>query len=76
MEARFGVRLVERSSRSFRLTDAGALLHERAQRIVAAVVEVEAELRTKSKHRSRKPQLPSVGVRAASASDTGFDTLS
>ena len=52
MEARFGVRLIERTSRSFRLTEEGALLRERARRIVVAVNKVEAELRTKGKMRS------------------------
>lgn len=47
MEARLGVRLVERSSRRFALTEEGALLHERALRIVADIDDVEAELSAK-----------------------------
>ncbi|NYT68461.1 LysR family transcriptional regulator [Pusillimonas noertemannii] len=44
MEARLGVRLIERSARRFELTEAGHALLERAQRIVAEVEEAEAEV--------------------------------
>jgi DNA-binding transcriptional LysR family regulator len=43
MEQRLGVQLVERTSRHFNLTQEGALLHERAVRIVADIDEAEAE---------------------------------
>ncbi len=42
LEARLGVRLVERSARRFMLTEHGALLHERALRIVRDIAEAEA----------------------------------
>ena len=42
LEARLGVRLVERSARRFILTEQGALLHERALRIVRDIDEAEA----------------------------------
>ena len=42
LEARLGVRLVERSARRFMLTEQGALLHERALRIVRDIDEAEA----------------------------------
>lgn len=44
MEARLGVRLIERHARRFLLTEEGALLHERALRIVRDVEEAEAEV--------------------------------
>lgn len=44
MEARLGVRLFERSSRRFALTQEGALWHQRAQQILAAIDEAEAEV--------------------------------
>lgn len=44
LEARLGVRLIERSARRFELTEAGGALLERAQRIVAEVEEAEAEV--------------------------------
>jgi DNA-binding transcriptional LysR family regulator len=43
IEARLGVRLIDRSSRKFRLTQEGAQLHERALRIIADIDEAEAE---------------------------------
>jgi DNA-binding transcriptional LysR family regulator len=43
LEARLGVRLVERTSRQFRLTQEGERLHERGLRIVAEVDDAEAE---------------------------------
>ncbi|WP_371870450.1 LysR family transcriptional regulator [Pseudoduganella flava] len=43
MEARLGVRLIDRHARRFQLTEEGALLHERARRILAEVDEAEAE---------------------------------
>jgi DNA-binding transcriptional LysR family regulator len=45
MEQRLGVRLIERSSRRFMLTDEGAFLHERAVNIVRDVDEAEAATR-------------------------------
>ena len=47
MEARLGVRLIERSARRFMLTEQGAFLHERALRIVRDVDEAEAETSAK-----------------------------
>jgi DNA-binding transcriptional LysR family regulator len=44
MEARLGVRLIDRSSRRFLLTQEGALLHERALPILQAVEAAQAEL--------------------------------
>lgn len=43
MEARLGVRLIERNARHFQLTEAGGLLYERAQRILAEIQEAEEE---------------------------------
>lgn len=43
MEARLGVRLIDRHARRFQLTEEGALLHERARRILTEVDEAEAE---------------------------------
>jgi DNA-binding transcriptional LysR family regulator len=43
MEARLGVRLISRTSRRFTLTDEGALLHERALKILVDIAEAEAE---------------------------------
>jgi DNA-binding transcriptional LysR family regulator len=43
MEARLGVRLVNRTSRRFTLTEEGALLHERGVKILADISEAEAE---------------------------------
>jgi DNA-binding transcriptional LysR family regulator len=43
MEARLGVRLIDRHARRFQLTEEGALLYERARRILAEVDEAEAE---------------------------------
>jgi len=43
MEARLGVRLIERTARRFRLTEEGGLLHERALRILGDIEEAEAE---------------------------------
>ncbi|MBN9409539.1 MAG: LysR family transcriptional regulator [Burkholderiales bacterium] len=44
MESRLGVRLFERSSRRFALTQEGTLLHQRAQQILAAIDDAEAEV--------------------------------
>ena len=43
MEARLGVRLIERSARRFMLTEQGVFLHERALHIVRDIDEAEAE---------------------------------
>ena len=43
MEARLGVRLIDRHARRFQLTEEGALLHERARKILVEVDEAEAE---------------------------------
>ena len=48
LEAGYGVRLVERSSRRFGLTDEGALLHARALRIVEDMDDLETELGAKT----------------------------
>jgi DNA-binding transcriptional LysR family regulator len=47
MEQRLGVRLIERGARRFFLTEQGALLHERALKIVRDVDEAEAEASAK-----------------------------
>ena len=44
MEERLGVRLAERSSRRFRLTDEGLLLYERCRSILDQIRDVEAEV--------------------------------
>lgn len=44
METRLGVRLIDRSSRRFALTQEGALLHERALPILQAVEAAQAEI--------------------------------
>ncbi len=43
LEARLSVRLVSRTTRTFELTEEGALFHERCVRIVAEIEEAEAE---------------------------------
>ncbi len=44
IESRLGVRLFERSSRRFALTQEGTLLHQRAVQILAAIDDAEAEV--------------------------------
>ena len=44
LEAKLGVRLAERSSRRFRLTDEGMLLYERSRAILELVRDAEAEV--------------------------------
>jgi LysR family transcriptional regulator, transcriptional activator for dmlA len=44
LEARLGVRLAERSSRRFRLTDEGLLLYERCRSILDQIRDAEAEV--------------------------------
>jgi LysR family transcriptional activator of dmlA len=44
LEARLGVRLAERSSRRFRLTDEGLLLYERSRSILNQIRDAEAEV--------------------------------
>jgi LysR family transcriptional regulator, transcriptional activator for dmlA len=44
LEARLGVRLAERSSRRFRLTDEGFLLYERSRFILEQIRDAEAEV--------------------------------
>jgi LysR family transcriptional regulator, transcriptional activator for dmlA len=44
LEERLGVRLAERSSRRFRLTDEGLLLYERCRSILDQIRDVEAEV--------------------------------
>jgi len=44
LETKLGVRLAERSSRRFRLTDEGLLLYERSRYILEQVRDVEAEV--------------------------------
>ena len=44
LEARLGVRLAERSSRRFRLTDEGLLLSERSRAILEQIRDMEAEV--------------------------------
>ena len=48
LEDRLGVRLIDRGSRKFTLTDEGLLLHERAVPIVEALDAVAAELSARS----------------------------
>lgn len=47
MESRLGVRLITRTSRRFVLTEEGALLHDRALKILAEIAEAEAETAAK-----------------------------
>jgi DNA-binding transcriptional LysR family regulator len=47
LESRLGVRLVTRTSRSFELTEEGALFYDRCRKIVADIAEAEAEASTK-----------------------------
>src|SRR4051812_5261048 len=44
LEAQAGVRLVERTTRSLRVTEAGRLLYERASSMVADMAELETSL--------------------------------
>src|SRR6202453_659459 len=44
LETKLGVRLAERSSRRFRLTDEGLLLYERSRTILESVRDAEAEV--------------------------------
>jgi LysR family transcriptional regulator, transcriptional activator for dmlA len=44
LEAKLGVRLADRSSRRFRLTDEGLLLYERSRSILEQIRDVEAEV--------------------------------
>ncbi|EPG2413612.1 LysR family transcriptional regulator [Klebsiella pneumoniae] len=53
MEARLGVRLIERHARRFQLTEEGGRLHERALRILAEVEEAEAEASARGTVRGR-----------------------
>ncbi len=45
LEARLGVRLLERTTRSLRLTDAGALYHDRCSALTTLVRDANAEVR-------------------------------
>ena len=47
LESRLAVRLVTRTSRSFELTEEGALFYDRCQKIVADIAEAEAEASAK-----------------------------
>ena len=47
LEARLGVRLIDRNARRFNLTEEGSSLHDRALRILAEVDEAEAEASSK-----------------------------
>jgi DNA-binding transcriptional LysR family regulator len=49
LESRLGVRLVTRTSRTFELTEEGALFYERCERIVAEIAEAEAEASSQGK---------------------------
>lgn len=49
LEARLGVRLVTRTSRTFDLTEEGHLFYERCERIVAEIAEAEAEASSRGK---------------------------
>jgi LysR family transcriptional regulator, transcriptional activator for dmlA len=44
LEAKLGVRLADRSSRRFRLTDEGLLLYERSRSILEQIRDAEAEV--------------------------------
>lgn len=44
LEGRLGIRLVNRTTRQFELTEEGALFHERCLRIIADIDDAEAEL--------------------------------
>lgn len=50
MEARLGVRLIDRGSRRFTLTEEGSLLHERALTILRDLDAAEAEATAQAKH--------------------------
>lgn len=54
LEQRLGVRLIERSSRRFALTEEGAFLHQRALRILTEIDEIEEELGAKASTPSGK----------------------
>lgn len=47
LEERLGVRLIDRSTRHFALTEEGSRLHERAVQIIADIDEAEAEISAK-----------------------------
>jgi DNA-binding transcriptional LysR family regulator len=47
LESRLGVRLVTRTSRSFKLTEEGQLFYDRCARIVADIADAEAEASSK-----------------------------
>ena len=49
MESRLGVRLIERSTRRFTLTEEGALLHERSVGILDEIDQVEVEVSTRAR---------------------------
>jgi DNA-binding transcriptional LysR family regulator len=49
MEARLGVRLIDRSSRRFAVTEEGGLLYERGQALIKDLDEAEAEVSAKVK---------------------------
>jgi DNA-binding transcriptional LysR family regulator len=49
LEARLGVRLVTRTSRTFELTEEGHLFYERCERIVSDIAEAEAEASSQGK---------------------------
>jgi len=50
LEARLGVRLIERNARRFQLTEAGSVFYERAQHILAEIEAAEAEVVTHTNH--------------------------
>jgi len=59
LEAQAGVRLVERTTRSLRVTEAGRMLYERARSMVDDVVELEASL---ERHQTTVQGVLSIGV--------------
>jgi len=59
LETKLGVRLAERSSRRFRLTDEGLLLYERSRTILESVRDAEAEV---ASHGGAARGLPRVGA--------------
>ncbi|HEY4058990.1 MAG TPA: LysR family transcriptional regulator [Kofleriaceae bacterium] len=59
LEAQAGARLLERTTRSLRMTEAGRLLHDRAQSMVSEMADVEASL---ERHQTTFQGVLTIGV--------------